>query len=54
MKRKPENRAKPYTYLLRLPISLYERLKEEAAKDGVPFNQYCIYLLTKGSKEKEQ
>lgn len=32
---------------LRIPASLHEELKENAAFEGVSLNQYCLYLLSR-------
>ena len=34
-------------YLLRMPASLHKKLSLEAKKEGVSFNQYAIYKLSK-------
>ena len=34
-------------FKFRLPKSLHRSLSENAKKEGVSMNQYCIYLLTK-------
>lgn len=39
--------------MLRLPVSLHEALKKEAAKEGVSLNQYCIYILSKNLKSNK-
>jgi len=36
----------PTRLTLRLPRSLYEKLKKEAAKEGLSLNTYCIYRLS--------
>lgn len=39
---------------LRVPKSLHEALKKLAGEEGVPLNQFCLYLLAKGLGEKEK
>lgn len=36
-------------FKLRLPKSLHKRLSEKSAEEGISMNQYCVYLLSKGS-----
>lgn len=43
--KKLENRQAGARLTLRLPVSLHEGLKSEAAREGVPLNQYCLYIL---------
>ena len=38
-------------FRLRIPKTLHKKLAEEAKKEGISMNQYCIYLLTKNSFE---
>lgn len=46
--KKLEGKQKFTGLMLRLPASLHEAIKKEAAKEGVSLNQYCIYILSKG------
>ena len=34
---------------LRLPKSLHKQLAEEAKRDGISMNQYCVYLLSQNN-----
>lgn len=36
-------------FKLRIPKSLHRRLAEHSKEEGVSMNQYCVYLLAKGS-----
>ena len=36
-------------FKLRIPKSLHRSLSENAKKEGISMNQYCLYLLTKNS-----
>ena len=36
-------------FKLRLPKTLHRALAEQARKEGISMNQYCIYLLSKNS-----
>ena len=36
-------------FKLRLPKTLHKMLAEQAKKEGISMNQYCIYLLSKNS-----
>jgi predicted RNase H-like HicB family nuclease len=36
-------------FKLRLPRSLHKRLAEQSSAEGVSMNQYCVYLLSKGT-----
>lgn len=36
-------------FKLRLPKSLHRLLAEEARREGVSMNQYCVYLLSKNA-----
>ena len=36
-------------FKLRLPKTLHRLLAEQARKEGISMNQYCIYLLSKNS-----
>lgn len=36
-------------FKLRLPKTLHRILAEQAQKEGISMNQYCIYLLSKNS-----
>lgn len=45
--KKIESKQKPHRLTLRLPVSLHEDLLKLAAKEGIPLNQYCIYLLSR-------
>ena len=36
-------------FKLRLPKSLHWRLAQRSREEGVSMNQYCVYLLSKGS-----
>ena len=38
-------------FKLRVPKSLHKTLSEEAKKEGISMNQYCVYLLSKNSAE---
>lgn len=50
--KKLENKQKPTMLVLRLPASLHEKLKKRSAEEGVPLNQYCIYLLSQNIDAK--
>lgn len=39
---------------LRLPRSLHRRLKEQAGREGVSLNQYCLFLLALHAGEGEE
>ncbi|GEM_PF-6753423 len=45
--KKLQNREKPATITLRLPLSLHNALKKQAAKEGMTLNQYSLYLLSR-------
>lgn len=34
-------------FKLRLPKSLHKQLAEDAKRDGISMNQYCVYLLSR-------
>lgn len=36
-------------FKLRLPKSLHRHLAQKSSEEGVSMNQYCVYLLSKGS-----
>lgn len=36
-------------FKLRLPKSLHKQLAEDARKDGISMNQYCVYLLAQNN-----
>lgn len=36
-------------FKLRIPKSLHRSLSENAKKEGISMNQYCLYLLTKNN-----
>ncbi|MGN0587508.1 MAG: toxin-antitoxin system HicB family antitoxin [Oscillospiraceae bacterium] len=36
-------------FKLRLPKSLHKQLAEDAKRDGISMNQYCIYLLSQNN-----
>lgn len=36
-------------FKLRLPKSLHKQLAEDARRDGISMNQYCIYLLSQNN-----
>lgn len=36
-------------FKLRLPKSLHKQLAEEAKRDGISMNQYCVYLLSQNN-----
>lgn len=36
-------------FKLRLPKSLHRQLAEEAKRDGISMNQYCVYLLSQNN-----
>lgn len=36
-------------FKLRLPKTLHKALAEQAKKEGISMNQYCVYLLSKNS-----
>ena len=38
---------------LRIPNELHESLKLASAHEGISLNQYCLYLLTKNTKTKQ-
>jgi predicted HicB family RNase H-like nuclease len=38
---------KPTAIFLRVPESLHRLLKEEAEREGVSLNQFCLYVLSK-------
>lgn len=40
-------------FKLRIPKSLHKTLSEDSKKEGVSMNQYCVYLLSKNSAEKQ-
>ena len=40
------------SFRIRMPKSLHKSLADEAKKEGISMNQYCIYLLSK-EHEKE-
>ncbi len=37
-------------FKLRLPKSLHRRLAQRSSEEGVSMNQYCLYLLSKGTQ----
>lgn len=37
----------PNTFKLRLPKSLYAELTNQARREGISMNQYCLYLLSR-------
>lgn len=39
----------PDNFKLRLPKSLYRQLANNASVEGVSMNQYCLYLLSRGT-----
>lgn len=39
---------------LRIPKSLHRRLKEQADREGVSLNQYCLFLLALHAGEGEE
>ena len=39
----------PDNYKVHLPKTLYKQLRDAAAVEGCSMNQYCVYLLAKGS-----
>ncbi|HHQ4326875.1 TPA: toxin-antitoxin system HicB family antitoxin [Clostridium perfringens] len=41
-------------YKLRMPRSLHKRLMEEAAIEGISFNQYLVYKLMGGTNDMEK
>lgn len=36
-------------FKLRLPKSLHKQLAEDARRDGISMNQYCVYLLARNN-----
>lgn len=46
----PDN-AENYSgqFKLRLPKSLHKQLAEDAKRDGISMNQYCVYLLAQNN-----
>ncbi|MBP2032568.1 putative RNase H-like HicB family nuclease [Clostridium algifaecis] len=36
-------------FKLRMPKSLHKELMEKSKEEGISMNQYCLYLLSKGS-----
>ena len=46
----PDN-AENYSgqFKLRLPKSLHKQLAENAKRDGISMNQYCVYLLAQNN-----
>lgn len=36
-------------FKLRLPKSLHKQLAEDAKRDGISMNQYCVYLLAQNN-----
>lgn len=40
------------SFRIRMPKSLHMTLAEEAKKEGISMNQYCIYLLSKEYERK--
>ncbi len=36
-------------FKLRIPKSLHRRLATDAKREGISMNQYCLYLLSRGS-----
>lgn len=42
-----ENTHKTNQMPLRIPTSLHQELKEEAAREGLSLNQYCLYILSR-------
>ena len=40
------------SFRIRMPKSLHRSLTDDAKKEGISMNQYCIYLLSK-EQEKE-
>ena len=36
-------------FKLRLPKSLHRHLAQKSSEEGVSMNQYCVYLLSRGS-----
>ena len=47
--RKTENF--PDNYKIHMPRALYRQLAQNALKQGISMNQYCVYLLSKGCTE---
>ncbi len=39
---------------LRIPRSLHQQLKEQADREGVSLNQYCLFLLALHAGEGEE
>lgn len=39
---------------LRIPRTLHKRLKEQAEREGVSLNQYCLFLLALHAGEGEE
>ena len=40
-------------FKLRLPKSLHRSLVQQAKREGISMNQYCLYLLSKGDSSLE-
>lgn len=40
-------------FKLRLPKSLHRLLAQKSSEEGVSMNQYCVYLLSKGIRERK-
>ena len=40
-------------FKLRLPKSLHKSLVQQAKREGISMNQYCLYLLSKGDSSLE-
>ena len=36
-------------FKLRIPKSLHRQLAEQAAREGISMNQYCVYLLSRNA-----
>lgn len=51
--KKIKDKQRPHRLTLRIPQTLNEDLVKAAAREGIPLNQYCIYLLSK-NLEKEK
>lgn len=38
-------------FKLRLPKSLHRLLAQRSSEEGVSMNQYCVYLLSRGTQQ---
>lgn len=52
--KKIKDKQRPHRLTLRVPITLYNDLMKSAALEGVPLNQYCIYLLSKNFEKENK